>query len=293
MSHSAIKAFSAIFEGAASQTEDFDPHTLAKVENADSREWDRAIPSLKMDKNNTMQLSCASTSKPELYAIAGYLMATVLGPFIGKILEPFFGNGLGLSYFLDGLGAKSIECIETSDITDFPNRRTITGYSSSFNICNAASANVCNANILLVFDAPPYSGDDLTYNNYADVKLSMRYILDKLEKMKKCPDLKFYILFLGEIGAGCNTAGIFNWLNSHPHLTRIYHRYIYKKSDSAFKGHRELLLFRVVIRKGKIEYPFDNIKRADLTDDPPVMVETRHVENVASFYYAKELNDLI
>jgi hypothetical protein len=297
MNVSAIKALSAlseikaIFDGATSQTENFELRTLVEVENTDSREWNRAIPSLKMDENNTMQLICDSTSKPQLYAIAGYLMATVLGPFIGKILDPFVGNGIGLSYFLDGLGAKSIEGIETSDITDFPNRKTITGYSSSFEICNAASANVCDASILLVFDAPPFPGESLNYCNYADVKLVMRYTMDKLKKIKKCPDLKFYVLLLGEIGAGCNTAGIFNWLNGHPHLTRIYHRYIYKKSDSEFKGHRELLLFRVVIRKGKIEYPLDNIKRSDLTDDPPIMVEISHVENVAGFYNARLLND--
>jgi hypothetical protein len=287
---SAIKTLTDIFEGAISQTENFSPSTLIEVENADSKKWDCAIKTLKVDKNNTMQLIGDSTSKSELYIIAGYLMATVLGPQVGNILDPFVGNGFGLRYFLWGLGARYIEGIQTSDITDFSNRILITMCKSSFHICNAASANVSSANILLVFDAPPYPGRELDFCNFADVKLIMRFIETTLKKIKKCPNLKFYVLLLGEIGAGCNTAGIFNWLNSHQHLARIYHRYIYKKSNSLFKGHRELLLFRVVIRKYDIEYPLDNIKRADLTDDPPVMVETSHVDNVASFYYAKKLD---
>jgi hypothetical protein len=224
-------------------------------------------------------------------------MSTLLGSFIGRILDPFVGNGIGLQYFLQGMHSKcdeniqGIHGIETSDITDFPNRVAISG--ASFQLCNAASANVSNANILLLFDVPPHQGRELNFCNFADVKLVMRFISNKLKIIKKNKSLKFYVLLLGEIGAGCNTAGIFNWLNEHPHLARIYHRYIYKKSDSIFKGHREILLFRVVKSKFSeisAEYPLDNIKRVDLTDDPPYMVETSHLRNVASFYLAKHLN---
>lgn len=296
MALSAIKEIIDIFKGASSQKDIFLTTVLDEVETANSEEWDLCNNILKNDKNNNGQSIDEATSKDQIYTIAGYLMSIILPiKFAIKIMDPFIGNAIGLNYFLTGLD-RNVESIESSDITDFPNRVPLVSHKNNltFTLCNAASANVDNANILLMFDVPPASGDKLNFSNYADVKLIMRYVAKKLKIMLTSPKLEFYVLFLGEIGAGCNTAGIFNWLNKHPHLARIYHRYIYKRTDSVFKGHREILLFRVVLNKKNVkEYPLDNIDRSDLTDNPPFMIEMSHLSNIASFYIAKHLNNLI
>jgi len=293
MALSAIREFIDIFKGASSQKEIFIPAVLDEVEEANPEEWDLCNNILKDNKNNNMQSIDEATSKNQIYTIAGYLMSIILPVnFIIKLMDPFIGNAIGLNYFLMGLD-RDVESIESSDITDFLNRAPLVSNNChvTFTLCNAASANVDSANVLLLFDVPPSSGGELNFSNYADVKLLMRYVAKKLKIMLTNPKLEFYVLLLGEIGAGCNTAGIFNWLNKHPHLARIYHRYIYKRTDSVFKGHREILLFRVVLKKKCIkEYPLDNIDRLDLTDDPPFMVEMGHLSNVASFYLAKHLN---
>jgi hypothetical protein len=285
--------FTNIFEKAISQDKNFSPAILTEVEDTNPKKWDLYTKTLKADKNNADQLTNDGTSKSQLYTIAGYLMATLLDKQESRFLDPFAGNCCGLRYFLQGFGeSKYIKGIEISDITNFSNRVFISG--SNFQLCNAASANIDRTNILLLFDVPPYPGRKLNFCNFADVKLIMRYISAKLKIIKKKSNLKFYILLLGEIGAGCNTAGIFNWLNGHPHLARIYHRYIYITEFSGFKGHREILLFRVVLDKSKAsEYPLDNIKRIDLTNDPPYMVETSHLRIVTSLYLSKYLNDAI
>lgn len=300
----ALNILKKTFEG-ADQTEEIPSDVLEEIKQAPIDRWDRCLLDIQDDKNNKHQLLASEpTSKRELYSLAGILLAIVApNSTVMRIADPYHGNGIGFDLFIQALKdcdkESLISNIRISDVTEMPNRRLISvnGFLFPLTLTNAASANINGINILVLFDGLPYSGGTFNPPNHSDTKLLMRWIKSSLKKIKSNPNLPFYLIMGGEIGAGSFTSGIFKWVNDHPNLFRICHRYLYKQNNSGFKGHREILMFRVVsLDKKRItdiqESSFDSLDRIH-SILPPCIVDMGHVENIQSMYDAKGLNEQI
>ena len=72
-----------------------------------------------------------------------------------------------------------------------------------------------------------------------------------------------FLVIGGEIGAGCNTDIFWLWVNEHPNLQRLFHRYAYLSRNETV--HREVLLFKIVYAKqANDDAPLDSRDRVDI-----------------------------
>lgn len=236
----------------ADQSTYINPALLEELKDKDLNYWDQYIPEWRLQGNNSMMEKSITTSKFLLFTEGIFPICKTLASHIGvqpiSVAFPYTGNNIATNNAIRQLLRANIPIkdVFTSDITSFPNR-VHTIIPSEFEEVTAPKSRITGINVLFIIDAPPNS------SNCPDALSDVKLIMDYIESRHQCLCINGndygYIVIAGEIGAGCNTDGMYNFLLEHSHLQLLHHKYAYKRIDSvrgSDMGHREVMLFRIV-----------------------------------------------
>ena len=192
------------------------------------------------NSNNSIQFTPKSTiDEIGLIKAGKYIDDFFVGEKnILNILDIMSGNGIASDYIFQILKPKIGRWIST-DIIDFKKPKLNEKQFYKLNTVDSIEKYGKICNVLLIIS--PIPGE--SYADYFACK-------DFIEQTKH--DEKKYIIFIGELGRGDGTSGMYKYLLKHVKLNTLLEKEIYKYKNKGFTINKKLYIFE--IDKNKCNY---------------------------------------
>jgi len=193
------------------------------------------------DTNNSIQLKPQSTiDKTSLINAGNYINNFFVGEknIILNILDIMSGNGIASDYIFQILKPKIVRWIST-DIIEFKKPKLNEKQFYKLNTVDSIKKYGIISNVLLIISPIPGK----SYADYFACK-------DFIEQTKY--DEKKYIIFIGELGRGDGTTGMYKYLLKHVKLNMLLETEIHKYKNEGFTIIKKLYIFE--IDKNKCNY---------------------------------------
>jgi len=193
--------------------------------------------------------------KPYVLMLPDKLQPTCLPPPL-NVLELFSGNGRAAIEFIAPLLASGITITNyvSTDIIEFPGRVDLECDNFEFHKADALDAvkRFGEKSNTLLFISPPPAGSIKTEEEikekgdkgelgYGDFYACDEYIKQTLVQNVGPKS----IFFVGELGAGDGTTGMYKYLMEHPHLKLIYRNRISYTNLGIGAGIKEVYIFKI------------------------------------------------